>query len=170
MAPESGVNLVVVCGDMRMCGTDPFQFAESLMGCVGNCGTVFMWASHENTILGAILQQMGSRGYQNAALGRWLQDIVKMDSRNPGRLVDMNQMTVKHYFHPFMKGRTSIKVVCDAVWKSNASLRAAFPAYIKEDAGKLQSPYASLPPLEINGTMVSVAEGTGAVRAYEAMV
>ena len=31
-------------------------------------------------------------------------------------------------------------------------------------------PYASLPPLEINGTMVSVAEGTGAIRAYEAMV
>ena len=33
-----------------------------------------------------------------------------------------------------------------------------------------KSRYASLPPLEINGTMVSVAEGTGAIRAYEAMV
>jgi hypothetical protein len=32
------------------------------------------------------------------------------------------------------------------------------------------SPYESLPPLEINGTKVAVAEGTGAIRAYEAMV
>lgn len=147
-----------------------FQFAESLMGCVGTGGTVFMWATHENTILSTVLRQMGERGHRNVALQKWLRDVVKKDARHPGRLVDMNRLTEQHYFHPLMKGRTSIKVVCDALWQTDPSLRAAFPEYIREEGGRILSPYASLPPLEIAGTMVSVAEGTGATRAYEAMV
>jgi hypothetical protein len=69
-----------------------------------------------------------------------------------------------------MKGRTSIKVVCDAVWRSNPTLRAESPKYLKVQSGEIQSPYASLPPLEINGRPVVVAEGTGAIRAYETMM
>ena len=147
-----------------------FQFAESLMECVGSAGTVFMWATHENTILSTVLRQMAARDYKNAALEKWIRGIVKLDALHPGRLVDMNRLAEQHYFHPLMKGRTSIKVVCDALWKTNPSLRAAFPEYVREKDGEILSPYASLPPLEINGTMVSVAEGTGAIRAYEAMV
>ena len=147
-----------------------FQFAESLMECVGSAGTVFMWATHENTILSTVLRQMAARGYKNASLEKWIRGIVKLDAQHPGRLVDMNRLTEQHYFHPLMKGRTSIKVVGDALWKTNPSLRAAFPEYVREKDGESLSPYASLPPLEINGTMVSVAEGTGAIRAYEAMV
>jgi hypothetical protein len=106
-----------------------FQFAESLMECVGSTGTVFMWATHENTILSTVLRQMAARGYKNAALEKWVRGIVKLDALHPGRLVDMNRLTEQHYFHPLMKGRTSIKVVCDALWKTNPSLRAAFPDY-----------------------------------------
>ena len=40
----------------------------------------------------------------------------------------------------------------------------------KSMSGGISSCCASLPPLEIGGTKVSVAEGTGAIRAYEAMV
>jgi hypothetical protein len=69
-----------------------------------------------------------------------------------------------------MKGRTSIKVVCDALWKTSPQLRAQYPEYIKQEGGEVLSPYATLPPLEIGDTMVAVAEGTGAIRAYEAMV
>ena len=69
-----------------------------------------------------------------------------------------------------MKGRTSIKVVCDAVWRSNPTLRADFPEYLKVHHDEVQSPYAALHPLEINGHPVQVAEGTGAIRAYEAMM
>jgi hypothetical protein len=147
-----------------------FQFAESLMDCVGSTGTVFMWATHENTILSTVLRQMAARGYRNAELKSWIGGIVSQGPLYPGRLVDMNRLTEQHYFHPLMKGRTSIKVVCDALWKTNPTLRAAFPEYVKEQDGEILSPYESLPPLEINGTIVSVAEGTGAIRAYEAMV
>lgn len=69
-----------------------------------------------------------------------------------------------------MKGRTSIKVVCDAVWKSNPDLRAAYPEYVKVQEAQILSPYAALPPLQIGERFVSIAEGTGAIRAYEAMM
>ena len=146
-----------------------FKFAESQMECVGNEGTVFMWATHENTILRDILRQMGEREYRNPKLVQWLKTMVR-SSNNPGRLVDLNRITVGHYFHPLMKGRTSIKKVSDALWQTNPSLRKAFPEYVKEQDGMLLSPYDSLPPLKVGGELVAVAEGTGAVRAYEAMV
>ena len=147
-----------------------FQFAESLMNRLGDEGTIFMWAPHENTILNAVLTQMGERNYKNPALKKWLKSVIRTGTGHSERLVDMNQLTVKHYFHPLMKGRTSIKVVCDALWKTSPQLRAQYPEYIKQEDGEVLSPYATLPPLEIGDTMVAVAEGTGAIRAYEAMV
>jgi hypothetical protein len=82
----------------------------------------------------------------------------------------MNRLMVKNYFHPLMKGRTSIKIVCDALWKNSPQLRAQYPEYVKQEGGEVLSPYKTLSPLEIGGSLVAVAEGTGAIRAYEAMV
>lgn len=147
-----------------------FDFAQSLMSHVGTTGTLFMWASHENTILGRILEQMAIRNYRNPALAAWLRSTVRMDGARSGRLIDMNQLTLKSYFHPLMKGRTSIKVVVDAIWKSNPKLRQEFPEYLKMQGEQILSPYDALPTLTINGKPVVVAEGTGAVRAYEAML
>jgi hypothetical protein len=146
-----------------------FQFAESLMNCLGDSGTIFMWAPHENTILTAVLRQMGERAQENAVLKKWLNSVIRTGTATD-RLVDMNQLTVKNYFHPLMKGRTSIKVVCDALWKNSPHLQAEYPEYVRREGGEVLSPYETLPPLEIGGTMVAVAEGTGAIRAYEAMV
>jgi len=147
-----------------------FQFAESLMNRLGDDGTIFMWAPHENTILNAVLTQMGERAYKNSALKKWLNSVIRTGTGHSERLVDMNQLTVKHYFHPLMKGRTSIKMVCDALWKTSPQLRAQYPEYVKLEGGEVLSPYGTLPPLEIGGSMLAVAEGTGAIRAYEAMV
>src|ERR1035437_328239 len=147
-----------------------FQFAESLMNHLGGEGTNFMWASPENTILNAVLTQMGERNYKNATLKKWLNSVIRTGTGHSERLVDMNQLTVKHFFHPLMKGRTSIKVVCDALWNTSPQLRARYPEYVKLEGGEVLSPYETLPPLEIGGSMLAVAEGTGAIRAYEAMV
>ena len=147
-----------------------FEFAETLMHQLGREGTLFMWAPHENTILRSIIRQMQERGYRNPDLADWLHWIARDRDQRAGRLVDMNRLCLKHYFHPLMKGRTSIKVVCDAIWKSNAGLRSDFPEYVLVEGGEIQSPYASLPPVEIGGQLVNVAEGTGAIRAYEAMM
>jgi hypothetical protein len=147
-----------------------FDFAESLMHNLGSTGTFFMWATHENTILGTILRQMRERQNTNFTLQSWIEDTIRTSPSNPGRLVDLNQLTLKHYFHPLMKGRTSIKVVVDAIWKSNPALRAEFPEYLRERNGIILSPYKSLPQIEINGKSLVVAEGTSAIRAYEAML
>ena len=142
-----------------------FEFAETLMKQIGTDGTVFMWATHENTILYCILEQMKQRRYRNDALEQWLKTVT-----TKGWLIDMNQLTLKHFFHPLMKGRTSIKKVVDALWKSDPALREEFPEYQKVEAGQFLSPYQALPPLTIQGEEVVVAEGTGAIRAYEAMM
>ena len=147
-----------------------FLFTESLMKCLGYEGTIFMWAPHENTILNAVLTQMGERDYKNPALKKWLNSVIRDGSGKSDRQVDMNRLTVKNYFHPLMKGRTSIKIVCDAIWQISPPLRAQYPEYVKTEGKDVLSPYKSLPPLEIDGKLVEVAEGTGAIRAYEAMV
>jgi hypothetical protein len=140
-----------------------FAFAESLMNHLGREGTVYMWAPHENTILKDILRQMEGR-VENQALKDWLTWMTS------SRLVDMNQLALNHYFHPLMKGRTSIKKVLDAIWQTNPALRGRFPSYVKEENGVLLSPYQSLPPLIIDSQDIFVAEGTGAIRAYQAML
>jgi hypothetical protein len=58
----------------------------------------------------------------------------------------------------------------DAIWKTNPILRQRFPAYLKEEHGQILSPYKSLPSLMMDGREVLVAEGTGAIRAYQAML
>ncbi len=140
-----------------------FDLAATLMQHLGADGTVFMWAAHENTILSQIHAQLLQRG-GDPQLADWLDWITNK------RMVDMNQLTLKHYFHPGMKGRTSIKKVVDAIWRDNPSLRARFPEYVREADGVLLSPYQSLPPLPINGAQVSVQEGTGAIVAYKSML
>jgi hypothetical protein len=140
-----------------------FAFAESLMNHLGQDGTVFMWATHENTILKDILRQMNGR-YENAQLKDWLEWITA------SHMLDMNQLTLNHYFHPLMKGRTSIKKVLDAIWQTNPDLRSRFSSYVKEENGELLSPYKSLPPLLIDGKDVFVNEGTGAITAYQSML
>ncbi len=140
-----------------------FAFAESLMEYLERDGTVFTWATHESTILKGIRDQMEGR-YKNTALKNWLEWMT--DSR----MVDMNQLTLSHYYHPLMKGRTSIKKVLDAIWQVNPSLRSRFPKYVKEGNGELLSPHKSLPPLLIDGKDVFVNEGTGAITAYQSML
>ncbi|MDQ6717457.1 MAG: hypothetical protein M3Z17_03795 [Gemmatimonadota bacterium] len=69
-----------------------------------------------------------------------------------------------------MGGRTSIKVVLDAIWATDPAMRSQFEELTGAAADVTRGPYAALPPVVINGVEQSVAEGTGAVRAYQAMM
>ena len=149
-----------------------FAFAESLMKQIGISGTPFMWATHENTVLRTILNQMEIFGYTNAALNDWLLGITSDKSlERKGRLVDMNDLTKKYYFHPFMKGRTSIKKVLPAIWNNNIYLHQIpfFKDYSATDfEGGLIDPYDTLKP---DTTQIdeedAVAGGTEAMRAFQ---
>jgi hypothetical protein len=164
-----------------------FRFAESLMNQIGREGTPLMWATHENTVLRAILAQLENAdnyqpGYRNETLKSWLLEITKRKDEkdriiNQGRLIDMNAFTLKHFFHPYMKGKTSIKKTLPAVWNHNEYLHKIdyFKKYLKEENGQILSPYETL-----KGQIVeeyidaeneeTVKEGSGAMRAYQEML
>lgn len=135
-------------------------FAATLRAAVGEGGTVFMWTPHEKTTLRAIRGQMEARGLRDEPLAAWAEALE-------ARLVDMNELTLRHYFHPRMRGSTSLKVVTEAVWGANDDVRRAFPEYGADGA---RSPYRALPAMEIAGVPTAVREGTGAIRAYQAML
>lgn len=141
------------------------EFAESLRKTIGTAGTVFKYAAHESTILKAIRRQADDRGFGNAALNRWLDEMSADD-----RIHDLYRDVVNFYFHPLMKGKVSIKRTLDAIWRTNPAIREEFPEYLPRSGGDLVSPYETLPPILINGQEVVVSEGTGAMRAYEAMM
>lgn len=151
-----------------------FAFARSLMKQIGNSGTPLMWAKHENTVLRTILNQLESFSEQDKELEDWLTDITS-DSKmkREGRLVDMNQMALEHYFHPHMKGRTSIKKVLPAIWSHHSYLHQIpfFSAYSPQEwTNGIIDPYDTLKALK-NGEETDdedvVAGGTDAMRAYQ---
>ena len=156
-----------------------FKFAESLMAQIGTTGTVLMWSPHENTTLRNIYKQMDRYKYNNPALKGWLEIIVKLNDKDTGALVDMAALCLQQYFHPYMKGRTSIKWTLPAVLKSNKSKRTTtwlenFNTNINllslDKENHIEDPYKNLPSIDILEHAETVNEGTGAMRAYEDML
>ena len=149
-----------------------FAFAESLMKQIGVSGTPFMWATHENTVLRTIKNQMEIFDYTNTVLTDWLLGITSDKNVNrEGMFVDMNDLTKKHYFHPFMKGRTSIKKVLPAIWNNNQYLHQIpfFKNYSATDfQGGIIDPYDTL---KADATQIdeedAVSGGTEAMRAFQ---
>ncbi len=163
-----------------------FRFAESLMKQIGYSGTPLMWSTHENTTLRRILIQMDEFRYENEILKSWLINITKDEGRE-GRLIDMNAFTLRNYFHPYMKGRTSIKKVLPAVWNYHSFLHQIpwFKKYYKLDAdGNISDPYQTLKYIfdagsiedalakkELEDTVKEVVkEGGAAMKAYNDMM
>lgn len=149
-----------------------FEFAHSLMELIKDNGTPFMWATHENTVLRTILNQMEVYGVNDERLKKWLISMTKDEGRE-GRWVDMNQLTLENYFHPLMKGKTSIKKVLPAIWSSNIELHdvSHFKEYSPEAfEDGIIDPYDTLTR---NLKFVEESEhddvkgGTDAMRAYQ---
>ncbi len=148
-----------------------FEFARTLMEAVGPQGSILVWATHENTTLNDIRDQMKRYGHKNPELDEWL-SLVTKSSGSQGRLIDMNKLTQDYYFHPKMVGKTSLKYVLPAIWASNTELHEIpwLKRYVKKSGSELLNPYETLPPLEIGGVNQTVKEGTGAMTAYQEML
>ncbi len=162
--------------------TDPefpsFKFVNSLKDHIGYSGTVFMWSTHENTTLKNILSQMEEYSYPDKELENWLNYIIRFDEVD-SPLVDMNKLTLENYFHPLMKGKTSIKKTLPAVLSSNISGRterwlkefgSSINLYSQDSHGQIENPYKNLPDININDQAVNVSDGTGAMIAYNEML
>ena len=173
-----------------------FAFAASLRQHLGEHGTVYVWSPYEQSTLNRVLLQIEEwvqrdarealrvSGLPNRAarddLAAWIDRLLgpadAKGKRHSPRIRDLHQLALAHYFHPAMQGRTSIKVVLPAVWRSSAALRAHpwFAAYLHLDAqGCPLDPYKSLPPLPLGdaeGDEDAITDGTGAIRIYQDLI
>jgi hypothetical protein len=146
-----------------------FKFARALMEQIGDRGTILTWATHENSVLREIQAQMSVYGHDDPEMEAWLGKTTKAHNQGRSRLVDMNALTLQHYFHPLMKGKTSLKTVLPAIWTTNSYLHELpwLSAYLKEVDGEILNPYAALPAVDILGELAAIKEGTDAMLAYQ---
>jgi hypothetical protein len=143
------------------------EFARSLITAIGDRGTVLRWAQHEVTVLRKIAGTIRSRFPMEAPLAEAIDVLLASD-----RMVDMCRLAERHHFHPDMAGSVSLKYVLPAVWCHNPGLHGIpwFRPYLRIADGQAIDPYQTLPALEIHNSAETVREGTGAVRAYQAML
>lgn len=139
------------------------DFAEALRERLGDNGTVVVWSNHERTVLQAIRRQLAEMACCEDQRA-WLDSLIHGD-----RLLDLHRWAARHYYHPRMGGKATVKSVCEAVWVESAWLRARYPEFAG-DLDVVQSPYRSLPALTINGSEAVVDHGTGAILAYMRMM
>lgn len=140
-------------------------FAESLREAIGDEGSVLVWSPYERSIMREIADELVLRDNADQELVDWL-----LETADGDRILDLHDVCRRHYFHPIMGRRTSIKNVLEAVWSSFPEVRRRFEEIEGYPGDPESGPYAALPPIRIGGRTEVVAEGTGAIRAYEAMM
>jgi hypothetical protein len=157
-----------------------YEFARALRNALaGDSGSVFMWATHENTILTHIVDQLNGRGdapADAAELIAFLKTLIKGGDR---AMIDLRTVAQKAYFHPSTKGSNSIKKVLPAVLGSSAFLRKRYsrPIYgavdgipsknfcdmvwwTQDEFGLVEDPYKKLKTEDVTGQpTASVTDG-----------
>ena len=139
-------------------------FAESLRAAIGDEGPVLTWSPFERCTLEQIVDDLAKFGRDVPDLVRWMTDV------GGRRIVDLHQWACRDYYHPGMRGSTSIKVVLDALWRSDPIMRRQFTELSGLTGEPADDPYRALPPIEIAGSIEEVREGTGAMQAYQEMM
>ena len=89
-------------------------------------GTIFRWATHENTILSHIAVQIQQRATLVPDADELLSFIADITDDGIRSMVDLNEIAKRTYFHPETKGRTSIKKVLPAVLTTSKFLKSKY--------------------------------------------
>jgi hypothetical protein len=165
-----------------------FHFVRALKAALErDNGTIFRFATHENTILNAIIDQLKvSAEPDKDVLIDFMKTITvsKADSvdkwSGDRKMVDLKDVVFKYYYNPFTKGSNSIKAVLPAVLNSSAFLQAKYgqsigqvgvsssnfsPKHIwlKKDNGQVVNPYKMLPPLFEGWTEMELEENVSEI-------
>jgi hypothetical protein len=149
-----------------------FDFVRALKKSLdGDNGTIFRYASHENTILNTIYGQLrASDEPDRDLLCAWIKTITtSLKTSNETwtgtrNMVDMFDLVKKYYYHPHTKGSNSIKSVVEAVMSTNTDMQRYYGkrtfqkltgsrnfdrfALVRKDSdGNVVSPYRRLPSI-----------------------
>ena len=149
-----------------------FLFVRALKGGLEHDnGTIFRFATHENTILNSIIEQLKvSAEPDKDVLIDFMKTITVSTADNVDqwvgnrKMVDLKDVVFEYYYNPYTKGSNSIKAVLPAVLKSSAFLQAKYGQsigqvgvsssnfstehiWLKVDNGQIVNPYKMLPPL-----------------------
>lgn len=137
----------------------------------GDSGTVFRYASHENTFLNMIHEQLGNSCCEESdrdELRSFIQTITKSVKSSKEKwegarnMVDMCELVKRYHYDPATEGSNSIKYVLPAILNSSTSLQEKYskPIYgaadgipsknftdwiwIQFDDGRVRDPYQLL--------------------------
>lgn len=152
-----------------------FEFLRSLKSLIGYRGTVLTWSPYENSQFKMMLEILDNIEDVDQELLDWLNHITLRFEGDDSMILDMNKLAMKHYFHPIMGGRTSIKVTLPAVLESTNSDRihnwlVQENLYKIDECGVIINPYNLLPKVDIIEKAEYVKDGSGAMRAYQDML
>ena len=100
-----------------------FDFVRALKHDLeGDCGTIFRYSHHENSVLNQIAEQLRfSQESDKEDLVAFIQSIThdtKEKRYGERDMIDLCEVVVRYYYDPSMKGSNSIKVVLPAVLRS----------------------------------------------------
>ena len=150
-----------------------FKFIEHLKEALSKDeGTIFRYATHENTILNAIRDQLKSSTYPGKeALVSFIEKISRPKNNHndpwdtPDRdMIDLCDVVKKYYYNPHTFGSNSIKKVLPAILKSSRLVQGKYSkcisdigvgslnfspdhVWLTEINGEIISPYMTLPPV-----------------------
>ncbi|WP_202615360.1 DUF2779 domain-containing protein [Algoriphagus kandeliae] len=149
-----------------------YEFARSLKKSLENDnGTIFKFATHENTILNVIINQLkGSDESDKYELIDFLKSITNSSRNSPDQwvgerdMIDLRKVVLKYYYNPHTKGSNSIKHLLPATLKSSDFLKEKYSQPIREiglssknfpqdhiwlqiENDELVNPYSRLPKL-----------------------
>lgn len=159
--------------DTRSGAFPNFDFVRKLKDSLsGDKGTIFRYATHENTVLRQIREQLEESSESDRdVLMKFIDEITQPrdgEDGDPGHrnMIDLREVVLQHFYHPLMGGSNSIKKVIPAVLEESKFLKEKYSgtvygkraaiksmnfdqmAWIEIDSnGKVVDPYKKLPPV-----------------------
>jgi hypothetical protein len=128
-------------------GSDPnIAFLTALADALEGHGTVFMWTKFENTVLKELMTELRQNSNISAPTRDRLVDFILSltSDKKSGRageraMVDLAVLAERYFFHPYTKGRSSIKVVLPAVLQASVYLKERYSIPCYGAAGGIES-------------------------------
>ena len=151
-----------------------FDFVRALKKCLEkDNGTIFRYATHENSVLCQIHQQLSqSNEKDREELMDWIETVTASSGdtvegwQGHRNMVDLCELVKLYFYHPLTKGSNSIKKVLPAILNASQHLQTKYsvPAYgdglnikshnyknwvwiSKSPDGSVKDPYKLLPPI-----------------------